>query len=132
MYKIVATKLGVSESLVQAAVDHYYKEVRRNLSELTFINIHVLGLGTFKVKRKKITLIHEKYQRMLKKLSDSSSFKMVTIRKSVQERVDKFSNLFKMLDSESTRKFETRKRREEYYAKKDMAEQIPDTSRITE
>ena len=49
-----AQKLGIPEELVKDAIDFYYEEVRRNLTQMNESVLCLGGFGTFKAKPKEL------------------------------------------------------------------------------
>lgn len=54
LYKTVAEDLNIEESLVEDLVDFMYKNLRKNLSNLSHPRINLDGLGHFAVKTKAV------------------------------------------------------------------------------
>lgn len=54
LYKSVAEDLNIEESLVEDLVDFMYKNLRKNLSNLSHPRINLDGLGHFAVKTKAV------------------------------------------------------------------------------
>lgn len=68
LYKQVAEELGVSEDMVEAVAEHYWKELRRVMSTGENFNILVPKFGTFTASRPKIADLMNKYKGFSKNL----------------------------------------------------------------
>lgn len=53
--KGIAEKVNVHQDVVDDFVDFYYAKLRRSLSNLTYPSINVFGLGTFNIRKKKLS-----------------------------------------------------------------------------
>ena len=50
----ISEEVGVHPQVVEDFINFYFSLLRKNLSNLTFPNIYVDGLGTFVIRRKKL------------------------------------------------------------------------------
>jgi hypothetical protein len=50
----VAQELGIPQHIVTDVVDYYWQEVRKNLSSLSHVRVHLTNLGDFTIKHWKI------------------------------------------------------------------------------
>ena len=97
-YKIfkegIADEIGVHENVVDDLVTFFYGKVRKNLSELTYPNISITGLGTFtirKVRLEKNIKKNKSYLGNITKNTINGYEKHLTIQ-------DKIANMENMLD----------------------------------
>ena len=65
LYKEVSEELDLTEDLVQDFIEFYYKEIRKNLTDLLHPRINVDGLGHFVAKTFIIRKAIPKYQKFL-------------------------------------------------------------------
>jgi hypothetical protein len=113
----VAQELDLEESLVQDVVKYYWKNIRKNLSEMSHPKIHVTNLGDFNVKHWKIdTLITN-----LEKWEEENTLKgnhLINARYKVAENLFTFKNLRKKLEEEQQRKHFVGLHKQTKYVKK--------------
>lgn len=50
----IADKVGVHEDVVDDFITFYYAKVRKGLSNLSYPNVSLFGLGTFNLRKKKL------------------------------------------------------------------------------
>jgi nucleoid DNA-binding protein len=111
LYSTVAEDLNVSETLVEDVVEFYYKEVRKNLSELSEPRINIEGLGHFVAKHGTIIKTIERFQKSLVN-HDVSTFKAYHNKKGMEVKLGKLIELEKKLSQQADRKkefFKTKK-----------------------
>lgn len=111
LYSTVAEDLNVSETLVEDIVEFYYKEVRKNLSELSEPRINIDGLGHFVAKHGTIIKTIERFQKSLLN-HDVSTFKAYHNKKGMEVKLEKLIELEKKLSHQADRKkefFKTKK-----------------------
>ena len=65
LYKEVSEELDLTEDLVQDFIEFYYKEIRKNLTDLLHPRINVDGLGHFVAKTFIIRKAIPRYQKFL-------------------------------------------------------------------
>ena len=65
LYKEVSEELNLTEDLVQDFIEFYYKEIRKNLTDLLHPRINVDGLGHFVAKTFIIRKAIPRYQKFL-------------------------------------------------------------------
>jgi len=53
--KGISEKVNVHQDVVDDFIDFYYAKLRRSLSDLKHPSINVFGLGTFKIRKKKLS-----------------------------------------------------------------------------
>lgn len=71
--KQIAEELDLPESMVDEIISFYYKEIRKNLSNLENIKLNLLGLGDFIVHKKSVDRLASKYE-ILKKRYNTDTF----------------------------------------------------------
>jgi len=65
LYKEVSEELDLTEDLVQDFIEFYYKEIRKNLTDLLHPRINVDGLGHFVAKTFVIRKAIPRYKKFL-------------------------------------------------------------------
>jgi len=122
LYKQLAEEQNLSEALVQNVVEFYYKEVKQNMTNITYPRIDISGLGQFIVKVSTVEKGIEKTQKILK-VQDEGTFKGYHFKKVLEERLVLLKNIQqKMLDvKEKKRKF--REKKHESSTKSNLGEQ---------
>lgn len=53
--KDIAKEVNVHEDVVNDFIDFYYTKLRKSLSDLAYPSVNVFGLGTFNIRKKKLT-----------------------------------------------------------------------------
>lgn len=97
-----AVEMGVSEQMVSDIVSFYYHEVRKSLSGLEHVRVHLTNLGDFTIKHWKLS---EKIE-MLEKFEERNKQKglqQMTARFKVAETLFALHNVQKLLDEEKQR-----------------------------
>lgn len=61
----IAEEVGVHPNVVDDFIDFYYTEVRKNLTDMTYPRLHLDGLGTFELRRKKLEMTIKKCKDIL-------------------------------------------------------------------
>jgi nucleoid DNA-binding protein len=103
LYKDVSEEMNVSENLVDALIDFYYKELKNTLTNLQHPIINVEGLGQFVIKKNLVTKSIPKYNKMLEN-HDTSTFKAYYNKKAIEERVQLLEKMNEMINQDSLRK----------------------------
>jgi nucleoid DNA-binding protein len=118
LYSVVAEDLNVSQTLVEDVVEFYYKEVRKNLSELSEPRINIDGLGHFVAKHGTIIKTIERFQKSLVD-HDVSTFKAYHSKKGMEVKLEKLIELEKKLSQQADRKKEFFKTKKDESSSKD-------------
>lgn len=118
LYSVVAEDLNVSQTLVEDVVEFYYKEVRKNLSELSEPRINIDGLGHFVAKHGTIIKTIERFQKSLIN-HDVSTFKAYHSKKGMEVKLEKLIELEKKLSQQVDRKKEFFKTKKDESSSKD-------------
>jgi len=108
IYKQVAEELDISESLVEDFVEFVYKDLRNNLSNLTYPRINMTGLGHFMAKPLTIRKAIPRYTKNLEN-HDTSTFGAYYNKKQVEEKLAKLIELEKKITIQDERKQEFKK-----------------------
>lgn len=126
LYKIVAERLGISEDLAKDAVEFYWSEVRKALTEMRYHAIYIDNLGTFKAKEARLQEAVEKYQRMHSH-NDGSTFRKMSMKKDHELRITKITNLLALIDADRIKKQSVKNKRNEALNCTNLEEQVVDT-----
>ena len=99
LYKQVAEDMNISETLVDNFMTFYYKEVRKNLTELKYSKINLDGLGVMTVKPKTVEGLINKYTCRFDKLN-TDTFASYFNKKRIETKLDRLNNIKSILDQE--------------------------------
>ena len=100
---IVAKQLDLPEHLVKDVVDFYWREVRRNLSSLSYPRIHITNLGDFTIKYWKLDDLIDKREKF-KELNKQRGLQQMTSRFKTAEDIFNLRKMKEMLNQENDRK----------------------------
>jgi len=114
-----AEQLDCDPELVNDAISFFYKDVRKNLVDMSSSNIQIENLGSFKAKKNELPKLVTKYTKHLKVLKPET-FNQVTLQKNLQARLEKVSNLLKQITDEGLRKKQFMQTKDERKAKQNM------------
>ena len=98
-----ADALNCSADLVSDVVSFFYKDVRKNLTDMSEPNLQLESLGSFKAKKLELPKLVAKYTKHLEVLKPET-FTQVTLQKSIQAKLDKTLNLQQMIEEERQRR----------------------------
>ena len=121
LYKEVAEDLDVSEALVEAFIEAYYKEARECLIELKYPRINMDGLGHFVAKKGLVKINIPKIQKILEN-HDVSTFKAYYRKKGLEVKLDQLIILQQKIMEEETRKEIFKKNKDENSTKDNLGE----------
>lgn len=107
-----ADELDCDADLVGDVVSFFYKDVRKNLVEMSSPNIQVENLGSFKAKKNELPKLVAKYTKHLDVLKPET-FNQVTLQKNIQTKLEKVLGLQKQIDDEKLRKAEFMQNKDE-------------------
>lgn len=121
LYKELAEEINVPVELVEDLIQSYYKNIRDNLTNLTYPRINVEGLGQFVARP---GLVKKSIQRYKKALDshDTSTFRAYYNKKMLEDKVECLENLDKKLDESELKKQEFKKQKDENQFKGNMEE----------
>ena len=100
---IVSKELNLPEHLVKDVVDFYWREVRRNLSSLSYPRIHITNLGDFTIKYWKLDDLIDKREKF-KELNKQRGLQQMTSRFKTAEDIFNLRKMKEMLNQENDRK----------------------------
>ena len=121
LYKDVSEEMNVSENLVDALIDFYYRELKNTLTNLQNPTINVEGLGQFVIRKNLVTKSIPKYNKMLEN-HDTSTFKAYYNKKAIEERVQLLEKMNEMMNQDSLRKEIFNQNKNEKYTQNNLGE----------
>jgi len=121
LYKDVSEEMNVSENLVDALIDFYYRELKNTLTNLQHPTINVEGLGQFVIRKNLVTKSIPKCNKMLEN-HDTSTFKAYYNKKAIEERVQLLEKMNEMINQDSLRKEIFNQNKNEKYTKNNLGE----------
>jgi nucleoid DNA-binding protein len=121
LYKDVSEEMNVSENLVDALIDFYYRELKNTLTNLQHPTINVEGLGQFVIRKNLVTKSIPKYNKMLEN-HDTSTFKAYYNKKAIEERVQLLEKMNEMINQDSLRKEIFNQNKNEKYTQNNLGE----------
>lgn len=110
--KPTAEDLNQDLDLVKSVLSFYYKTVRKTLSDLKCQIVQIEELGSFKIKKRELPKLIDKHTSHLAVLT-KETFNQMTLKKEVEERLEKVISLQQRMASEDTRKKEFFKNKNE-------------------
>lgn len=122
-YKVTAEQLGISEDLVRDAVEMYWTDVRKALTEMQFHAVFIDKLGTFSAKERRLTEALEEYERY-DNLNDGSTYRKMTIKQEGQDRIQKIKKLLELINSDKQKKELIKQKRNNELTTQNLEEQV--------
>ena len=119
LYKEVSEELDLTEDLIQDFIEFYYKEIRRNLTDLLHPRINVDGLGQFVAKS---FFIEKTIPRLTNKLMihNTSTFNAYFSKKQSELKLESLIALKLKIDEEADRKTKFKKIKNEGFIKNNL------------
>jgi len=112
LYKSVAEDLNIEESLVEDLVDFMYKNLRKNLSNLTHPRINLDGLGQFVVKTKAVNKSIERITTNLLN-HDTYTFSAYFNKKTLESKLASLIKLEAEIKQQKLKKDQFKKKKDE-------------------
>ena len=109
LFKKVAEELEMSEDLIDKFVSFYYKDIRKQLTELNHTRINLDGLGHMVIKTKTVGILIEKYNRMIAK-ANTFNFSGYFNKKRLESRIETLNSMQLKIDEFNEKKKEFKKR----------------------
>lgn len=103
--KDISEELNLDEMYVQDVVNFYYSTLRTTLSNLEHHTIQIENLGSFKAKTNSLPKLIMKHMTHLEHLK-ADTFHKMSIKKDVEDKLEKAIALQKMIKEENKRKWE--------------------------
>ena len=110
-FEDVANDIGVHKDVVDDIITFYYSKIRKNLSELKDIDINIIGLGTFTIRKKKLEKAIKRNKDILgnlEKMTYKGYDKYVPVKKKLKEMERALKILNKKLKAKKDFKNENR------------------------
>ena len=111
LYKEVSEELNMPMDIIEDLVQDYYKEIRSNLTGLTYPRINVDGLGQFVARPGLVRKSIPRYKSILDS-HDTSTFSAYFNKKMLEDKVECLEKLEKKLDDADNRKQEFKDKKE--------------------
>lgn len=129
--KATAEEMNISETKVDDIVNFFYKELRRNLSDLTELKIENPGLGYFIVRSQKVDNSIKDINRQLDSV-DTKSFKGYHSKKTLEDKLKKLEDIKVKIDEFFEYKTKFRNEQAKYHLEKQKTntrgtEELPNT-----
>jgi len=109
LFKKVAEELEMSEDLIDKFVSFYYKDIRKQLTELNHTRINLDGLGHMVIKTKTVGILIEKYNRMIAK-ANTFNFSGYFNKKRLESRIETLNSMQLKIDEFNEKKKKFKKR----------------------
>jgi len=118
--KATAEEMNISETKVDDIVSFFYKELRKNLSDLTELKIENPGLGYFIIRSQKVDNSIKDINRQLDNV-DTKSFKGYHSKKTLEDKLEKLENIKIKINAFFEHKKKFRDEQAKYYLEKQKA-----------
>lgn len=115
--KATAEEMNISETKVDDIVSFFYKELRRNLSDLTDCKIENPGLGYFLIRQLKVDNSITDINRQLDNI-DTKSFKGYHSKKTLEDKLKKLEDIKVKIDAFFEHKSKFRDEQAKYHLEK--------------
>jgi nucleoid DNA-binding protein len=115
--KATAEEMNISETKVDDIVSFFYKELRKNLSDLTELKIENPGLGYFIVRSLKVDNSIKDINRQLNNV-DTKSFKGYHSKKTLEDKLKKLEDIKVKIDAFFEHKTKFRNEQAKYHLEK--------------
>lgn len=111
VYPEISEILNLPEDVVEAVVDFYWKEIKKNLMEPDCLNLRVEDLGTFEIRRRILEREIEKYTGLIKHAKPGTYAKHMFLNSNMEKlaRFEKLLELYKVQDEKKKQVRETQK-----------------------
>lgn len=123
--KEVAEELELPTEFIEDLVQFYYKEIRKNLTNLSHPRLNVEGLGQFVARPSLVKKSIVRYKKALDS-HDTSTFSAYYNKKMLETKVECLENLDKQIDAADLKKQEFKKQKDENQFEGNMEEQETD------
>jgi len=130
----VVQELGISEKLVNDVINHYWKTVRKNMTELNHESLMIPALGKFNVKYWKIDQVIIENKAAIKKLENrfKGRFTVYNQQKTLEQVVEKLEKIKEGVEKRKEKFKQIKEKRNVKSIENNMEKQEPDTSRLPE
>jgi nucleoid DNA-binding protein len=121
LYKQVAEEMNISEVLVDNFMTFYYKEIRKNLSELNYTKINIDGLGVMAIKPRTVDGLINKYKSKIERLT-TDTISNYHFKKRLEDRVELLLKTKEMLEFDKQVKEDFLKNKQDGKTREDLGE----------
>ena len=110
-FEEVSKEIEVHKDVVDDIITFYYAKIRKNLSELKDTDVHVSGLGTFSVRKRKLEKAIKRNKDILGNL-EKMTYKGYNKYVPVKNKLEEMENALKILNKkiENKKKFKNENR----------------------
>jgi len=122
---------NLNKSFTEDAVSFFWSEIRKTLTDLSAVNVHVRRFGIFTIKHWKIDEFINNYKKHLDK-GEFLTFQEAKYRKTMEIQYNRFLKLKELIEKEELRKHKTKENKLKYESAKSMGEQIQDNGGTSE
>lgn len=127
--EVTAKKLEMNQEFVQDAIDFYWKEVRKSLSELRSPRIVVANFGSFQIKHWKLEDQVKIYENHLKKYNpENMTFQKHKLKEDVEGRLKCVIKMVEMVEHDSQKRKIVKQKRYANQTENNMEEPEGDLS----
>jgi hypothetical protein len=119
LYKQLSEELGVNATLVEDLLEDFYKEIRQNLTGLTYPRLNVEGLVHFVIKPGAVRKAIPKYHKSLEN-HDTSTFGAYYNKKMIQSKLSSLIDIEKKITDQELKKDNFKKEKNEKYTQTNL------------
>jgi nucleoid DNA-binding protein len=112
LIKPTAEELGLPEVLVKDAVDFYYENMRKSLSELKKSKITIASIGIFSINPKKLVGLKEKYKTISERMN-TDTFNKFSAKKELERKLENIETIFDEINENVKKKQEIKEKRKD-------------------
>lgn len=112
LIKPTAEELKLPETLVKDAVDFYWENIRKSLSELKKSKITVASMGTFSINPKKLVGLKEKYKTIGERMN-TDTFNKFSAKKEIERKLENIETIFDEINENVKKKQEIKQKRKD-------------------
>jgi nucleoid DNA-binding protein len=112
LIKPTSEELGLPEALVKDAVDFYWENMRKSLSELKKSKITVAGVGIFSINPKKLVGLKEKYKTIAERMN-TDTFNKFSAKKEIERKLSNIETIFDEINENVKKKQEIKQKRKD-------------------
>lgn len=119
--KPTVDKLGLDEDFISDAVDFYWKEIRKNLGDLTAPQIKISKLGCFQLKFWGLPVEKKNYEQYLEELNpDKMTFVKHKLKEDILQRLESVNRVMAIVEKDKEKKKKIKEKRNAKEAKDNL------------
>lgn len=103
----IASELKIDEDTVEAIVEFYWKELKKELTEPSHLTIAVENFGTFEIRKKQVEYMINKYRNLISRMKPSTYTKHTLMNIAV-EKLARLEKLMELLQVQEQKKQQVR------------------------